>query len=72
MPPARIYLRGGPRNEMQAELRAAYEGGASVRKCMEISKKSYGATHRLLVEAGTTLRARGGERWTQGDHNPTS
>lgn len=39
-----------------------YKGGASIRDIAERTGRSYGATHRLLVEAGVTLRGRGGSR----------
>lgn len=58
-----VYLRGEAREEIRVRVRASYEAGYSVRQCMEVTGKSYGATHRLLRESGAALRPRGGERW---------
>ena len=63
MPAPRTYLRGAERTDLMERLRLAYEGGASIRDCMNVGGKSYGLTHRLLEEAGVTFRPRGGERW---------
>ncbi|MET7543886.1 helix-turn-helix domain-containing protein [Streptomyces sp. NPDC005507] len=43
-----------------AELKAAYEGGASIRSIAESTGRSYSFVHRILTEAGATLRGRGG------------
>jgi hypothetical protein len=49
-----------PRDEMLAELRSAYERGASIRSLVEATGRSYGSVHSMLRESGTTMRSRGG------------
>ncbi|MFF1571018.1 helix-turn-helix domain-containing protein [Streptomyces sp. NPDC058293] len=53
-------ITGAERHQIAAELRAAYEGGASIRSIAESTGCSYGFVHRILTEAGVTLRGRGG------------
>jgi hypothetical protein len=48
------------RDELMYELRNAYEGGASIRKLVASTGRSYGSVHSLLRESGTTMRSRGG------------
>ncbi|MCQ8775042.1 helix-turn-helix domain-containing protein [Streptomyces telluris] len=48
------------RHQVGARLRKLYEGGASVRELADATGRSYSSVHRLLLEAGTTLRERGG------------
>lgn len=48
------------RGELLAELRKAYEGGASIRSLVATTGRSYGSIHSLLRESGTTMRSRGG------------
>ncbi|MGH3956000.1 helix-turn-helix domain-containing protein [Mycobacteroides salmoniphilum] len=48
------------RDEERAELKAAYEQGASIRTLAADAGRSYGYVHRALVESGVTLRGRGG------------
>ncbi|GAA1210346.1 helix-turn-helix domain-containing protein [Mycolicibacterium alvei] len=50
----------GNRSELLAELRKAYEGGASIRTLVATTGRSYGSIHSLLRESGTTMRSRGG------------
>lgn len=57
-PNARIT--GDERKTLARSLRKRYEGGASVRELAASTKRSYGWVNRLLREAGTTLRPRGG------------
>lgn len=56
------HVRDDERQELATVLRAEYERGASIRDLAERSGRSYGFCHRLLHEAGTDLRARGGNR----------
>ncbi|MBY0442712.1 MAG: transcriptional regulator [Mycobacteriaceae bacterium] len=49
-----------PREELLAELRNAYEGGASIRNLAATTGRSYGSIHSMLRESGTTMRGRGG------------
>ncbi|MFB8000388.1 helix-turn-helix domain-containing protein [Streptomyces sp. NPDC056002] len=53
-------ITGAARDQLAAELRTAYEGGASIRSIAESTRRSYGFVHRILTEAGVTLRQRGG------------
>jgi Helix-turn-helix domain len=48
------------RDQLLAELRTAYEGGASIRSLVAETGRSYGSIHSLLRESGTTMRSRGG------------
>jgi Helix-turn-helix domain len=48
------------RDELLHELRNAYESGASIRKLVASTGRSYGSIHSLLRESGTTMRSRGG------------
>ncbi|MBU9764947.1 transcriptional regulator [Mycobacterium sp. TNTM28] len=47
-------------DELLAELRTAYERGASIRSLVAATGRSYGSIHSLLRESGTTMRSRGG------------
>ncbi len=51
---------GRPRLKLGAELKKAYTAGASVRTLAHSCGAQLGFVHRLLTEAGTTLRTRGG------------
>ncbi|MFE4775986.1 helix-turn-helix domain-containing protein [Streptomyces sp. NPDC056713] len=53
-------ITGAARDKLAAELKTAYESGASIRSIAESSGRSYGFVHRILTEAGVTLRGRGG------------
>ncbi|MFF1595005.1 helix-turn-helix domain-containing protein [Streptomyces sp. NPDC058286] len=53
-------ITGAERDKIAAELKASYEGGASIRSIAESTGRSYGFVHRILTEAGATLRGRGG------------
>jgi hypothetical protein len=48
------------RVDLLHELRSAYEGGASIRKLVASTGRSYGSIHSMLRESGTTMRSRGG------------
>jgi hypothetical protein len=48
------------RDQLVNELRSAYEGGASIRKLVASTGRSYGSIHSMLRESGTTMRSRGG------------
>jgi predicted transcriptional regulator len=53
-------VTGGDRDSLSEQLKKKYEGGASIRALAEESGRSYGFVHRILSEAGATLRGRGG------------
>jgi hypothetical protein len=48
------------RDQVLADLRTAYEGGASIRTLVADTGRSYGAIHSMLRESGATMRSRGG------------
>ncbi len=54
-------LNGPKREELARRLRIDYEAGATIRTLSEEIGRSYGCVHRLLLEAGATLRQRGGD-----------
>jgi hypothetical protein len=56
----RVHIKGPARQKIGAELKRAYDRGASVRTLAQGCGRSYGFVHRLLTEAGTTMRSRGG------------
>jgi hypothetical protein len=49
-----------PRDQMLADLRHAYEGGASIRTLAASTGRSYGSVHSMLRESGAAMRSRGG------------
>ncbi|ADG97934.1 hypothetical protein Srot_1471 [Segniliparus rotundus DSM 44985] len=51
---------GSDRAELQADLKAKYEAGASIRSLAQETGRSYGFVHKVLVESKAALRARGG------------
>lgn len=51
---------GAARDEVGAMLKEKYEKGASIRALAASTGRSYGFVHRVLSEAGVTLRSRGG------------
>lgn len=53
-------LLGTARTNLCADLREEYEQGRSVRQLAQEYGRSYGQTHKLLAEAGTPMRSRGG------------
>ncbi|WP_415924606.1 helix-turn-helix domain-containing protein [Streptomyces sp. MI02-7b] len=53
-------VTGAERGKLATELSAAYSSGATIRTLAESTGRSYGFVHRLLTEAGVTLRSRGG------------
>lgn len=53
-------ISGAERDKLAADLGKAYASGVSIRALAEGCGRSYGFVHRLLTDAGITLRARGG------------
>ncbi|HTR68775.1 MAG TPA: helix-turn-helix domain-containing protein [Mycobacteriales bacterium] len=53
-------VTGDDREQLAAMLTKKYEGGASIRTLARATGRSYGFVHRVLSEAGVTLRGRGG------------
>jgi hypothetical protein len=58
-------LTGTAREDTREDMRADYEAGDSIRVLAREYGCSYGLSHRLLQEAGTTMRSRGGTRGTK-------
>jgi len=56
----RVHIKGPSRAKLGAELKKAYSRGASVRTLAHGCGRSYGFVHRVLTEAGTAMRSRGG------------
>ena len=53
-------VTGGDRDSLSEQLKSKYEGGQSIRALAAESGRSYGFVHRILSEAGASLRGRGG------------
>lgn len=48
------------RDELLADLRRAYERGASIRSLAASTGRSYGTIHSMWRESGAVMRGRGG------------
>lgn len=73
-------LTGADRARVRSEAAARHEAGASIRVLAESADRSYGFMRALLLEAGVTLRSRGGpspaqraalERLSRSEQQPT-
>ncbi|WP_024288633.1 helix-turn-helix domain-containing protein [Cellulomonas sp. KRMCY2] len=53
-------ITGEGRNDLSASLAARYNRGESIRSMADDIGRSYGFVHGVLVEAGVTMRSRGG------------
>jgi predicted transcriptional regulator len=53
-------ISGAERERLAKTLRKSYEKGASLRELAGQTGRSYGFVHRVLTDAGVTLRGRGG------------
>ena len=53
-------ISGAEREQLAKTLRKSYEQGASLRELAFQTGRSYGFVHRVLTDAGVTLRGRGG------------
>jgi predicted transcriptional regulator len=53
-------ISGSERDMLAADLKKKYESGVSIRALAESTGRSYGFVHRVLSEAGVTMRGRGG------------
>ncbi|GAB3211738.1 helix-turn-helix domain-containing protein [Marinactinospora thermotolerans] len=53
-------VTGTERSQLAAELKKRYDEGESIRSLAAATGRSYGFVHRLLTEAGVSLRGRGG------------
>jgi predicted transcriptional regulator len=51
---------GDHRLALVTQLAEEYRAGASIRQLAQQNGRGYGTIHRLLTEAGVTLRGRGG------------
>jgi hypothetical protein len=57
--------RYSTRDKLAQDIKKKYERGASIRAIAESTGRSYGFVHRVLSEAGVTLRGRGGTTRTK-------
>ncbi|GGW60149.1 transcriptional regulator [Streptomyces lucensis JCM 4490] len=55
------WITGSARKELARTFTREYSEGRSIRSIAEAHGRSYGFVHRVLTEAGATLRARGGD-----------
>lgn len=55
-----MKTHGAERAQERADLKAAYEAGASIRTLAAAHGHSYGYVHDALTAAGARLRGRGG------------
>lgn len=53
-------MTGEAREQATSAMVEQYAAGKSIREIAEASGRSYGFVHRILSEAGTSLRGRGG------------
>jgi hypothetical protein len=53
-------ITGTARTKLSGELQKQYGKGRSIRELADTHGRSYGFVHRILSEAGVTLRGRGG------------
>lgn len=58
----RPHLKGDKREKAKSRAAELYATGCSIRAVAADLGRSYGFTHALLLEAGVTLRTRGGGR----------
>lgn len=52
-------ISGAARRKVTPKIKKRYLHGVSIRRLAEETGRSYGFIHRILVEAGVTLRSRG-------------
>lgn len=60
MGPNNPRLTGPFRTAVAEDLAELYAAGATIRSIAKSTDRSYGAVRQLLLDAGVTLRARGG------------
>ncbi|MCZ4102222.1 transcriptional regulator [Streptomyces sp. So13.3] len=65
-------LIGAAREKVTTQLATDYENGASIRTLATLTGHSYGFIHRVLVDAGVTLRSRGGPNNRSRPGQPTT
>lgn len=58
--PKGTRISGAAREDLTADFVRRYTAGESIRDLAKSTGRSYGFVHRLLTEAGQTLRGRGG------------
>ncbi|MFI7042605.1 helix-turn-helix domain-containing protein [Microbispora rosea] len=59
--PKNARVTGPERDRLAADLKKSYEAGATIRDLIRDTGRSYGFIHDVLVQAGATLRKRGGD-----------
>jgi hypothetical protein len=55
-------IAGLEREQVRKDYAKRYNAGQSIRDIVADAGRSYGFVHRILTEAGVTLRGRGGYR----------
>ena len=63
--PKGARIIGTDRTKLAVELKKQYDKGKSIRELAVAHGRSYGFVHRVLAEAGVTLRSRGGATRTR-------
>ncbi len=58
-------VTGADRARLASDLQKRYNAGESIRALAAATGRSYGFIHRILAEAGVTLRGRGGATRTR-------
>ena len=56
---------GAERTKLALDLKKQYDKGKSIRELADSHGRSYGFVHRVLSEAGVSLRGRGGATRTK-------
>lgn len=54
-------VTGAERDKLADNLKKAYDSGVSIRTLAASTGRSYGFVRGILLEAGTSLRSRGGD-----------
>ncbi|GAB2756293.1 helix-turn-helix domain-containing protein [Streptomyces bullii] len=55
------WITGTARKRLAETMKEQYQRGRSIRAIAEDHGRSYGFVHRVLTEAGVSLRSRGGD-----------
>jgi hypothetical protein len=54
-----VRITGEDRTALESRMIELYRGGASVREISRQTGRSYGAVHKMLIDAGVVMRRRG-------------
>jgi hypothetical protein len=64
-----VYVVGEHRAVLGTQLRRHYDAGLKIHAIAREIRRSYGFVHRLLAEAGTQFRPRGGAHTRRPTHH---